>query len=172
MFKTGADVVSRTANLNQWEQITLSVKDARTGRVALVSDHNLWLCADPEGKVTANRKEVAAWETFTLLQADASCVALQSSHGAFLSAANTRVDAKARDVHEAQRFVLFDSETARSRYINSNPSDKVPESSQLTSLCCCSFLGRTMPCTFTRGGSGGRSPCRSCGGGRGVPHCG
>jgi len=74
---------------------------------------------------------VAAWETFTLLQADASCVALESSHGSFLSAANTRVDAKAREVHEAQRFVLFDSEVARSRYINSNPSGKVP--SQLMS---------------------------------------
>ncbi len=40
-FKTGGEVVSRTAKLNQGEQITLSVLDARAGRVALKSDHNL-----------------------------------------------------------------------------------------------------------------------------------
>ena len=118
----GGAVTSRTTKLNKWEQLTLSVRDAATGNVSLRSDHGLWLSAEPSGKLSADRKATDAWETFSLVQADATFVALKTCHGSYVSADNQAMDCKATSITNGQRFFLFDAEAARALYFDTNPT--------------------------------------------------
>lgn len=139
-FFGGGEVKCRVPRMGVWEQFTLQVLDAASGRVALRSVHDRWLCAHADGNAWCDKKAVGGWEQWQLRQVDPTAVALvsQAHHGGapkFLSAAQERMDVRSDGPGAAQRFVLFDTDEARKRYNQTNPAFKVPsERAQLSPL--------------------------------------
>ena len=127
----GGEVKSRVPRLGEWECIDLQVLDAATGKVALRSVHERYLCALQDGSLVADKKAVGQWEQFELVQCDPATVALCSrAHNGgrvvYVSAEHERMDVKASAIGAPQRFVLFDAAEARKRYYDTNPAFKVP----------------------------------------------
>ena len=54
-------------------------------QVTLLSFHNKYLCAEPQGNVVANRDAAKGWEQWTI-QTDDKGVTFKSTHGKYLSA--------------------------------------------------------------------------------------
>ena len=126
----GGQVKSRVPKMGQWEVFTLQVRDASAGLVALQSSFGRWLAHLPSGELVADRKDVNAWETFTLAQHSAAEVTLSSSaHNGrvtFVSAAVESMHARALTPGPAERFVLLDAGEAHRRYMDTNPAFLVP----------------------------------------------
>jgi len=55
-------------------------------QVTLRSAHKKFLCAEPNGKVVANRDKAAEWEKWQIVKISKGTWALKSHHGKFLCA--------------------------------------------------------------------------------------
>jgi hypothetical protein len=76
--------------------------------VTLRSAHDLFVTAEGDGRMAANRRRADAHEAFALEQADAGSVALRTAHGTYASAARPGgVDHRAAGVAYGERFVLL-----------------------------------------------------------------
>ena len=70
--------------LDVWDQWTIHAVQGTTDTFTFRSSHGFYLCAEPDGKVIANRTVAKEWEQFTACELGENKYAFRSCHGKYL----------------------------------------------------------------------------------------
>ena len=92
--------------LDVWDQWIINPVQGTVDTFSIRSAHGFYLCAEPDGKVIANRKVAKDWEHFTAVDQGDNKYAFRSFHGKYLCA---EPDGKVVcDRQTAQRWEMFE----------------------------------------------------------------
>ena len=80
------------------------------GMVSFLSDHQLWVSAQANGTLVADRTIVGAWEKFTRIDNGDGSVSLRSAHGKYLVAeSDGNMNANRNAIGPWEKFQLITS---------------------------------------------------------------